>query len=100
MPFLPIVTRPENRDQGTAESPTGPLPTFYMNDYSVMGLWVSDCDAALALLAARRYAVARRQDCQGVIFDSTEDIRAIAGLLAENGLGGEMADIVGRIYQG
>jgi hypothetical protein len=100
MPFLPIVTRPENRDQGTAESPTGPLPTFYMNDYSVMGLRVSDCDAALALLTARRYAVARRHGCHGVVVGSADDIRVIAGLLAESGLGAEMTDIVAQIYQG
>ncbi|MDJ0721789.1 MAG: hypothetical protein QNJ04_09170 [Desulfobacterales bacterium] len=100
MPFLPIVSRPEIRDAGTAATPAGPLPIFYMNDYSVMGLRVSDCDAALELLAARRYTVSRRQGGHGVVVGSAEDIRAIAALLAENGLGGEMADLVTQIYQG
>ena len=100
MPFLPIVSRMEIRDAGTAATPSVPLPVFYMNDYSVMGLRVSDCDAALELLAAHRYAVSRRHGCHGVVVGPPEDIRAIAALLAENGLGGEMADIVTQIYQG
>ncbi len=100
MPFLPIVSRTEIRDQGTAMTSTGPLPTFYMNDYSVLGLQVSDCDAAFELLATRRFAVTRRRGCRGVVVRSTEDISKIAALLAENGVSGEMADIVGQVYQG
>ena len=100
MPFLPIVSKPEIHDPETDATWAGPLPAFYMNDYSVMGLQVSDCDAAFELLATRRYEVTRRHGCRGVVIHAAGEIRRIAGLLAENGLSGEMADIAGQIYQG
>ncbi len=101
MPFLPIVSKLEIRDRGDSSmTSAGSLPTFYMNDYSVLGLRVSDCDAAFKLLANRRYVVTRRHGCRGVFVPAAKDIRKITGLLVENGLSGEIADLADQIYQG
>lgn len=101
MSFIPILPKPDVPGQATPDEVfRGPLPTFYMNDYSVMGLRVSDCAAALELLEAHRYPLIIRQGCRGVAIRSAAEIRQIVGLLAENGLDGEMVDIVDQIYQG
>ncbi len=77
-----------------------PLPTFYMNDYSVMGLRVSDCAATFKLLEAHRYAVTDLQGSRGVAIASAREVPQIIDLLAKNGVNGEMADIAEQIYQG
>lgn len=101
MRFLPIFQKPGDHgvlppDEGFA----GPLPVFYMNDYSVMGLRVSDREAALALLANHRYTVRHREGCRGVAIRCAADMRAIIDLLIEGGLAAEVADIAEQIYQG
>lgn len=101
MRFLPLVPKPGiqgllSSDAVFADS----LPVFYMNDYSVMGLRVSDCAAALALLVDRRYTVIDRQGGRGVAIRSAADIQRIVGLLAKNGLDAELADVAEQIYQG
>ncbi len=101
MPFLPILPKPGIRGMLSADEVcTGSLPAFYMNDYSVMGLRVSDCAAALALLADRRYTLTKRQGDTGVAIRSAADIQRIVGLLSKNGLDAELADVAEQIYQG
>lgn len=101
MRFFPILAKPDVHGPAQpGEVFAGPLPAFYMNDYSVMGLRVNDCAATFALLEAHRYPVLRRQGCRGVAIRTAADIRQIIGLLAENGLNGELADLVDQVYQG
>ena len=101
MRFMPILPKPDIHDQTcTAGVFTGPLPRFYMNDYSVMGLRVSDCAATFRLLAAHRYDVAERQGCRGIAIRAAAEIPQIIALLARNGLSGEVTDVAEQIYQG
>ena len=101
MHFMPILPKPDIRGQtrGAGALPE-PLPAFYMNDYSVMGLQVNDCAAAFKLLEAHHYTLTHRRKCRGVIIRSAREIRQIIDLLSQNGLNGEMADIAEQIYQG
>ncbi len=101
MRFMPIVPKPDIHDQTRAAGVfAGPLPPFYMNDYSVMGLRVNDCAATFRLLAAHRYALSERQGCRGVAIHAAAEIPAIIDLLARNGLSGEVTDVAEQIYQG
>ncbi|MGD9250982.1 MAG: hypothetical protein PVG19_07145 [Desulfobacterales bacterium] len=101
MRFMPILPKPGIRGQTRAAGALPePLPTFYMNDYSVMGLRVSDCAATFKLLEDHRYAVTDRQGSRGVTIGSARDVRQIIELLSKNGVSGEMADIAEQIYQG
>ncbi len=101
MRFLPIVPKPDTHDQiRTSGVFAGPLPRFYMNDYSVMGLRVSDCAATFRLLAAHHYAVTERQGCRGIAIRAAAEIPQIVELLAQNGLNGEVTDVAEQIYQG
>ncbi len=101
MRFMPILPKPDSRGPiRAAGAMPEPLPTFYMNDYSVMGLRVSDCAATFKLLEAHRYAVTDRQGSRGVAIASAREVPQIIDLLAKNGVNGEMADIAEQIYQG
>ncbi len=101
MRFMPILAKTGNygRDQAAGVF-TGPLPDFYMNDYSVMGLRVSDCAATFKLLEEHRWAVIDRQGCLGVAIRSAAEIRKIIDLLTANGVRGELADVAEQMYQG
>ena len=101
MRFMPILQKSDTHGQDRAERDfAGPLPIFYMNDYSVLGLRVSDCAATFKLLAAHRYTVTDRDGCRGIVIRSAADIRQLLALLTKNGLQGEMADIADQMYQG
>lgn len=101
MRFMPILPKPDIRGQTRASGTLPePLPTFYMNDYSVMGLRVNDCAATFKLLEAHRYTVSDRQGSRGVAIRSVREIQQIIDLLSKYGVNGEMADIAEQIYQG
>ncbi len=101
MHFMPIVPQADMQDQSrTAAVFAGPLPRFYMNDYSVMGLRVNDCAATFRLLAAHRYDVSERRGCRGVAIQAAAEIPEIIDLLARNGVSGEVTDVAEQIYQG
>ncbi len=101
MRFMPILTKPGMDGQTrTGDVFAGPLPNFYMNDYSVMGLRVNDGPAVFKLLAAHRYTVLDRHGCRGVAVRSVREIRQIIELLTRNGVRGEVADVAEQIYQG
>lgn len=75
------------------------LPDFYMEDFSILGLRVERPAEAVALLRKAGYPCA---DCAGAMaigFRSPADVGDIAALLAENGIGYEMADLVDGVYQ-
>ncbi len=101
MRFMPVLQKADTPGQGrTRRDFAGPLPIFYMNDYSVMGLRVSDCAATFNLLAAHRYTLIERDGCRGIVVRCAAEIRQIIDLLTQNGIRGEMADIAEQIYQG
>jgi hypothetical protein len=101
MSYLPIVSKSGGlQPLPTGEMFEGPLPTFYMNDFSIMGLRVSDCAATVNLLRRHRFAVGHRREKLGVDIRNAADVRQIIGLLAEHGLAAELADVAEQIYQG
>ncbi|MFP4033242.1 MAG: hypothetical protein ACLFRG_02720 [Desulfococcaceae bacterium] len=75
------------------------LPNFYMEDFSILGLRVDRPAEAVALLRAAGYGFSRRAGAASVEFRSPAEVGDIAGLLAENGIGFEMADLVDGVYQ-
>lgn len=75
------------------------LPDFYMEDFSILGLRVERPAEAAALLREAGYPC---DDCAGataVSFRSPVEVSNLTALLAENGIGYEMADVVDGVYQ-
>ncbi len=77
-----------------------PLPVFYMVDYSVMGLLVDRFDEALRTLKEQGFSIEEGTSGIEVVIESPARVREVVRLLEERGIGCEMADVVGDMYQG
>lgn len=91
-----IANDPEDREGFLRQ--TG-LPDFYMEDFSILGLRVDRHAEAVALLRAAGYGCSPCAGAASVEFRSPAEVGDITGLLAENGIGYEMADLVEGVYQ-
>jgi hypothetical protein len=80
--------------------PNDTLPLFYMNDYSVLGLQVSDLDMAYQVLADQYVAIERKTDHLEIKIERSGQMPEIVTLLKHNGIGCSITDIADQIYQG
>jgi hypothetical protein len=101
MGFLPIVEKYTARqDKGRRNLASDPLPLFYMQDFSVMGLVVGDRSQALDILAANQIVLKRRAGGWGVEIDSRQPLNRVVGTLVQRGVACEVTDLTDGIYQG
>ena len=97
MAYYPILHKRDRLEGAIAQQA---MPTFYMQDYTVLGFRVDDCDRALEILDRHAFTVRHDYRNKGVEIDSAERLRAVMQLLEDNGLRCEIADIAEGIYQG
>ncbi|BBO69617.1 hypothetical protein DSCA_35470 [Desulfosarcina alkanivorans] len=97
MADYPIVNR--NQPQLTSLG-QGNLPDFYMEDFSVLGLCVNDCDLAADILKHHRFALRPSHGSMTVQIKDAFHAAAAVGLLNEHGLACELADVALGMYQG
>ena len=76
------------------------LPLFYMNDYSVLGLLVSDLDVTYQVLVNQNLAIERKSDHMAINIERPGQMSEVVYLLDRNGINCEIADIADQIYQG
>lgn len=76
------------------------LPTFYMNDYSIMGLRVDRLDDTRTILDNHYFSVT--ETAGGIVVEicSFEGISEICGMLEAQGIEWAITDLVENIYQG
>ena len=97
MAYYPIVRK---KDAIPAGALSIRLPTFYMEDFSVLGLRVNDCEQAVRILGRHAFAVGQIRGSTAVNIDTAVQMQAVVQLLADNGLDCEIGDLVDGIYQG
>ena len=97
MAYYPIVRHNDSTAQAAA---THRLPTFYMADFSVLGLRVNDCDHAVRVLDRHSFVVRHESGTAEVDLDTAAQIQAVVQLLEDNGLKCEISDLAENIYQG
>lgn len=97
MAYFPIVHK---KDTMAAGALSGRLPTFYMEDFSVLGLRVNDCEQAIRILDRHSFTVRQMRGNTAVDIDTAVQMQAVVQLLADNGLDCEIGDLVDGIYQG
>ena len=85
---------------GSMMVPETSLPVFYMEDYSVMGLRVTDLDSALELLAGQDMRLSGEGACRRVVLDDRRQIPRVVDLLTSHGISCIMADVAEQMYQG
>ena len=97
MPRMPIVS---NESNSAICLPNRLLPTFYMDDYTVLGLRVGNLGAALKLLEKKGITLLKEQGYTELSFEKTDQLPGIIHMLESNDIPCEIADIVEHVYQG
>ena len=97
MPSLPII--PSDLSDAI-HLPDCSLPTFYMEDFTVLGLRVGNLDAAVRLLEKNGFRILKSPDCPEVSIKKSDELPHIIQLLKANDISCETADIVEQVYQG
>ncbi len=97
MPRLPIL--PNGSDAAVRFSDSS-LPSFYMEDYSVLGFRVGDLAEAVRILEKNGISVAKSPGYGELSVEQRDQIPHILQMLNANGVACVMADIVERVYQG
>ena len=97
MAYYPIV---RHNDFSAQTSVSRRLPTFYMEDFSVLGLRVNDCDHAVRVLDRHAFMVRHGSGATEVSLDTAAQIQAVVQLLEDNGLKCEISDLAESMYQG
>ncbi len=97
MPRLPIVS---NESNASICLPNSSLPAFYMEDYTVLGLRVSNLGAAVRLLEKNGIALINKNEYIELSVEKSEQIPHVIQLLKANHISCDIADIVEHVYQG
>ena len=97
MAYYPIV---QKNDRPVATTGHRLLPTFYMEDFSVVGFRVNDCDHAIRILDRHAFSLKREGGSIEVDIAWASQMHDVMQLLNGNGLECEIADIAEGMYQG
>jgi hypothetical protein len=97
LPIVPKTERTPGSDSLTANGVE--LPLFYMSDFSVMGLWVSDCKSAIRILQ-ERFPITMGAYHAEIFVDGTPGIIEVVETLKSAGIDSGVGDIVDQVYQG
>lgn len=97
MPCLPIV--PSDFD-ATICLPDSFLPSFYMEDFTILGFRVGNLVAALRVLEKNGIRIYKSPGFSQLSVEQRDEIPHIIQLLNANGISCVMADIVEQVYQG
>ena len=97
---LPIFPKLEgNHINSLNQAPSFELPLFYMSDWSMVGLVVSDCDRAVRVLD-NRFPLIRGLQGTEVLADGVRGFVDIIDALKTAGIECGVSDVVSQIYQG
>ena len=97
MPHMPIVS---NESNTTICLPNSLLPTFYMEDFTVLGLRVGNVGATVRLLEKNGVALLKKAGYIELSVEKKDQIPRIIQMLKANGITCDIADIIEHVYQG
>jgi len=94
LPIIPIESG------ATIYLPDSSLPSFYMEDFTVLGLRVGNLDATLRLLEKNGISIFNGPGYSELSIQQRDQIPHIIHLLNTNDISCTIADIVEQVYQG
>jgi hypothetical protein len=97
MAYFPIINK---HGRSPVASLHRQLPTFYMEDYSIIGFKVCDCDHAVRILDQHQFPLKYIEQGVEVRIDDPLHIKEVISLLKSQGLECEIADVADAMYQG
>ncbi|MGW8194663.1 MAG: hypothetical protein ACWGOX_10405 [Desulforhopalus sp.] len=75
------------------------LPTFYMEDFSILGILVENIETASTVLKKFGYVIVDRQNSSDIQIGDAKQVAAIMTTLSQHGITAELADIADTVYQ-
>jgi hypothetical protein len=97
MPRIPILSNESNTPTCLPDSL---LPTFYMEDYTVLGLRVGNLGAAERLLGKNGIVLHKKKGYLELSVEKRDQLAHIIRMLNSHHIPCEIADIVEHVYQG
>lgn len=97
MSYYPIVGRRQMQMEGLHHRE---LPKAYMEDFSVLGLRVDDCERALGILDKTSFVLEQSQGHMLLKLENATRIQEVIQVLHDHGLACEVADVAQGMYQG
>ena len=97
MPQLPIIP---NESDATVCLPDSSLPSFYMEDFTILGLRVGNLNAADRVLEKNGIRIIKKAGYSELPIEKSEQIPHIVRLLNASDITCVIADIVEQVYQG
>lgn len=97
MAFFPII---QKHGRSPAATLHRQLPDFYMEDFSILGLQVSDCDHAVRILDQHQFPLKKWEQGIEVDIQGSLHVQDVISLLRSQGLECEIADVADGMYQG
>ena len=76
------------------------LPDFYMEDFSILGFRVNDCNQAIRLLGQHDFSLKYTDGGIEVAIERVSRVHDFMQLLNDSGLECEIADVAQGMYQG
>jgi hypothetical protein len=76
------------------------LPDFYMQDFSIVGLRVNNCNRAEEVLTQKGVPLEKKDQRLAVSVEKAAQILKVVHLLNTNGVTCDIADVADGIYQG
>lgn len=97
-PILPSSMRLVKRE--LPGMPDTPLPEFYMEDFTILGLLVSRCDEAVRILKDSAFNVVQTSGGAEVVIQDSDHMQRAFSVLNDRGIDCELADVAEQMYQG
>lgn len=97
MAYYPII---QKNDLSVTTAGHLQLPIFYMEDFSVLGLRVKDCNQAARMLDRNSFSLKRAGGNIMINIVTASRMNEVIQLLNANGMECEIADIAEGMYQG
>ena len=97
MPRLPILS---TESDATICLPDSSLPTFYMGDYTVLGLRVGNLAAAVQQLEKNGIVLFKKQGYLELSLEKRDQLLHIIRMLNASHIPCDIVDIVEHVYQG
>ncbi len=97
MGYYPIVSRNQKQMEGMSHRK---LPIAYMEDFSVLGFRVDDCERALGILGKTSFELRQRHGRTTLKLEDAGRIKEVIQVLQANGLVCEVTDVAQGMYQG
>lgn len=97
MGYYPIVNIDQMQMEGLHQKE---LPKAYMEDFSVLGFRVDNCERALGILDHASFELKQSDGHTQVKLEQASRITEVIQVLRANGLKCEVADVAQGMYQG